>query len=72
MMIKSGSTDSKSGLIFAFIIAIFGIGGGIFLAMKGHDTAGMALFGGTLVSLVGVFIYGSRQRRLERESKYSA
>ncbi len=71
-VIKSGSFESKLGLVFALVISLAGIGGGIFLTMNGHDRAGMVLFGGTLVSLVGSFIYGSRQRRLERESKYIA
>jgi hypothetical protein len=30
----------------------------------------MALGGGTLVALIGPFIYGTRERRIEREQKY--
>ncbi len=68
--IKSGSRDSLLGLIFGLIIGLAGIGSGTYCIIKGATAAGTVIGGGSLVSLVSVFIYGSRQRRKEREAKY--
>lgn len=68
-VIKAGARDSLIGLIFAFILGFFTIGGGIYCIIKGQSTGGTIIGGAGLVSLVGVFVYGSRQRRKERESK---
>ena len=67
--IKSGAQDSKWGIRFAFIISIFAIACGSLLIYFGKEIGGSVIGGGALSSLVGVFIYGSRQRRMERESK---
>lgn len=69
-VIRTGSIDSKLGLFFAFIITICGIIGGIYLTTIGCEKAGISLFSTTLVAIVSAFIYGSRQRRIERENKY--
>lgn len=70
--VKSGSRDSLLGLIFGLIIGLAGIGSGTYCIIKGATIAGTVIGGGSLVSLVGVFVYGSRQRRKEREAKYRA
>ena len=70
-VVKAGARDSLIGLIFGFILGFFTIGGGIFCIIKGQSTGGTIIGGAGLVSLVGVFVYGSRQRRKERESKKS-
>jgi uncharacterized membrane protein len=62
--------NSLLGLITGGVIGIVGLCIAGFCIYAGHDKAGMALGGGTLVSLVGPFIYGTRQRRIEREQKY--
>ena len=54
------------GLIAGFIISVLGIGGGIYLIATGHDWAGLALAGINLTGLAGVFVYGSKARRDER------
>jgi uncharacterized membrane protein len=64
------SRNSLLGIIAALAIGITGLLIAGFCIYNGHDTAGAALGGTTLVSLVGVFIYGTRQRRIEREHKY--
>jgi uncharacterized membrane protein len=64
------SRNSLFGLITGGFIGIIGLCIAGFCVYTGHDKAGMALGGGTLVSLVGPFIYGTRQRRIEREQKY--
>ena len=62
--------NSLLGLITGGLIGIVGLCIAGFCISVGHDKAGMALGGGTLVALVGPFIYGTRQRRIEREQKY--
>lgn len=62
--------NSLLGIITGGFIGIVGLCVAGFCVYAGHDKAGMALGGGTLVSLVGPFIYGTRQRRIEREQKY--
>jgi uncharacterized membrane protein len=60
---------SYLGLIFGFIIGLSGIGGGIYLATLGFDVFGPLLSGGTLVTIVTAFIYGTRSRKQEREKR---
>jgi len=62
--------NSLLGLITGGFIGIVGLCIAGYCIYAGHDKAGMALGGGTLVSLVVPFIYGTRQRRIEREQKY--
>ena len=69
IVVKSGARDSLLGLIFALIIGLATIIGGTYVAVGGHPTEGTILGGVGLASLVGVFVYGSRQRRAEREAK---
>jgi hypothetical protein len=38
--------------------------------MAGHETGGSIIGGAGLSGLVGVFVYGSRQRRKEREKRF--
>ena len=61
-----GSIRAFIGLIAGLIISILGIGGGIYLIATGHDWAGLSLAGMNLTGLVGVFVYGSKMRRDER------
>jgi uncharacterized membrane protein len=63
---------SWAGIISAFLIAMVGLGGGIFLAYNGHDTAGAAIAGTSLVGLVSTFLYGTysvRQERIEKNAQ---
>jgi hypothetical protein len=46
-----------------------GILGGIYLATLGFNVYGPLLSGGSFVSLVFAFIYGTRSRKQERERK---
>lgn len=54
---------SFAGLIFGFLIGIFGMGGGFYLTMKGYNIIGMIFTSSTLVTLVMAFIYGSQSKR---------
>ncbi|MDN5077627.1 DUF2335 domain-containing protein [Aliarcobacter butzleri] len=55
-----------AGLIVGATIALVALIGSGYLIMQGHDIAGAILGGGSLASLVGVFIYG---RNLQNSSK---
>lgn len=46
------------GQWFGFILSLLGIGGGIYLAFLGKDTAGVAVIITSIVALVGAFVFG--------------
>ncbi len=70
-VIFSDVRNSKLGLVFGFIITITAIIVGAFLILKtNNQVAGGLLSVGSIATLAGVFVYGSRQRtheRLQRE-----
>ena len=68
-VIEADIQSSKTGQLFGFIIALVGLVGSFTLIMQGHELIGTILGGTTLVSLVGVFVYGTSSRRAEREKK---
>lgn len=68
-VIQSDVINSRLGLIFGFILGLIGIGGGTYLTYLGMTQSGLIISGGTLVSLISVFIYGSQTRRKEREAR---
>ena len=61
--------NSLLGIIAAWFLGTLGLLIGGICIYTGHDAAGAAIGGISLVSLVGTFIYGTRERRLEREQK---
>ena len=64
-VVASNSNRSKWGLVFAFIVAMAGIGIGGWLTYLGKGGYGLTFVFAPLVSLVGVFIYQSSVRRNE-------
>lgn len=54
------SSQSKLGQWFGLIIGMFGMGCGTFLAYNGEPTVGGIIAGGTVVSLVSVFVIGKK------------
>ena len=66
-VIHSDVSNARLGLWFGLIIGLAGISAGTFLAYTGHTIVGTIFGGGTIVSLVGVFVYGSQGRKAERE-----
>lgn len=64
--IAAENSRSKLGLVFAFIIALAGIGTGAWLTTVGKAGFGMAFVFGPLVGLAAVFVYGTHVRRVER------
>lgn len=65
-VVVSDARRAYLGLLAGFIISLSVIGGGVYLIAIGHDRAGVVLIGINLSGLVGVFVYGSKARRAER------
>lgn len=70
-VIDSDIARSKWGQILGFVIAIAGLVVSAIVAIFGSALAGGIIGVGTLASLVGVFMYGSKTRSKERETKKS-
>jgi len=66
-IIESQSSQSKLGQIFGLIIGIVGIASGTYLASIGETTVGGIIAGGTVVSLVSVFVIGKHSQRKSSE-----
>ena len=60
------SGRSKLGLIFAFIIALVGIGASVGLVVAGQGGFGAGFLFASLATLAGAFIYTDQARRAER------
>ncbi len=58
LVIPGHAKQSRLGQWFGLVIGLFGIGCGTFLAYTGHETVGGIIAGGTVVSLVSVFVIG--------------
>ena len=71
IVVEAGARDSLLGIISGCVIGLAAIAGGVFLAYNGKEIGGSIFTGIGLGSLVGVFIYGTRQRKQERERKHS-
>lgn len=72
VVVVGGSHRALLGLIFAFILGMSAIAAGVWLATKGLEIPGSVIGGGGLIGLVSVFVYGSQQRRTEREQRREA
>ena len=68
-LIESDIVRSKWGQILGFIIAIVGLLGAVVVSIFGSGVVGAVIGVGTLASLVGVFMYGSKTRSEERVKK---
>jgi uncharacterized membrane protein len=68
-VIDSGIAREKWGQIMGFLIAIVGLIVSGLIAIYGNALAGGIIGIGTLCSLVGVFMYGSKARSEERIKK---
>lgn len=62
-VINSQATQSLVGQIFGLILGLVGLGCGTFLAFNGFETVGAIIAGGTVVSLVSVFVIGKKSQR---------
>ena len=61
-IVSFDATEHLMGLVFGLIVALAGIVGGVWCIISGMATAGSILAGGTILSLVSVFVYGSRAK----------
>jgi uncharacterized membrane protein len=68
-VIKSDIEDSKRGLYLGFIIGVVAIIAGTACILQGQTIAGGVMGGSAVPGLAAVFVYGSQQRRKERETK---
>jgi len=68
-VIDSDIQRSKRGQVLGFVIAIIGLAVSLTTILFGKQWVGGIIGGMTLVSLVGVFVYGSESRARERKSK---
>ncbi len=71
-VITSDIRDGKTGLFLGFSIGLVAIIAGAVCIIQGHSVSGGILGGSAVPGLTAVFVYGSRQRRKERESKQQA
>lgn len=68
--IESEIADSRLGLHYGLIIGLASVIGGAICIIFGHEIGGSIIGGAGLSGLVGVFVYGTNQRRKERESRW--
>ena len=65
-VVHSDVSNSRLGLIFGLIMGLAGFTAAVLVARFGKETASSIIGGGTLVALVGSFIYGSRGKNIEK------
>jgi len=70
IVIKSDTSDSKLGLVLGACVSCFAIVGGVLCAIYGYTTTGIIIAGIPVPTLAAVFVYGSRQRKNEREQRF--
>ena len=68
-VITSDIRQSYFGAVLGFIIALSAIGSGTFLAYIGRPTEGIAAIITALAGIIGVYGFGSYQRKKERDAK---
>jgi hypothetical protein len=62
-MVEAGIAGERTGMWLAFTVAVIMILCGTFLIHEDKDPQGLALIGGTVVTLCGVFVYSRRRER---------
>ena len=68
-VLNTDSRNSLLGVIFAFILGVTSIVTGGTVVFNGQPWPGTILGSAGLVGLVSTFIYGTRERKKERENK---
>lgn len=68
-IIRTDTLKSLLGMVFGFVIALVGFGGGLYAAFAGEPFWGGAVSIGTLASVVIAFIYGTRMRQREIQQR---
>lgn len=67
--IASDIANARTGLHYGLIIGLVSIIGGCICIALGQQIGGSIIGGTGLTGLVGVFVYGTRERRKEREKR---
>ncbi len=70
--ISADISQSRLGSILGFVIAMTAIVCGTILAYLGRPTEGVAAIITALGGIIGIYVWGSYQRRKEREGKLAA
>lgn len=68
-VIGSDIKRADRGQIYGFILSALITAGSFYLITIGKDVMGISAIVGTLITLGGVFIYGTISRKKERETK---
>ncbi len=68
-VIDSDVTNSKKGLMLGFVISVISIIAGSICIWHGNTVGGTIIGGPAVPALVGVFVYGSRLRKKERDQR---
>ena len=70
MAIRTEARNSTLGVIFALLIGLASMAVAAYTISQGKEISGTVLAGTGLTALVGTFIYGTSQRRKERQAKF--
>lgn len=62
---------SWGGLVGGVVVSLGFLTGSVILGLNEQPILGGVLGGSTLGSIVGTFVYGTRSRRAERQSKFN-
>ncbi|MBQ9345425.1 MAG: DUF2335 domain-containing protein [Kiritimatiellae bacterium] len=63
-IVETKNSLLRRGQIFGFVLGLVGIVSGAWVIIEGHSVAGTILSGSSLASLVGLFLYADRKKRL--------
>lgn len=67
--VRSGAWNSRWGLVAGWSIGMASVIGGVWIISIGKSTEGLATLITSLVSLVGIYVYGKRSMQKELEKK---
>ena len=65
--VEGGLKNRDRGQIFAFIICVLALGGGIFLIHTNKNVSGLVIILGALGGIVSTFIIGSKGQKMKKE-----
>jgi uncharacterized membrane protein len=68
-VVENQVQESRRGQVYGLIIGLAGLAVCLMLGLQGHDNVAAVVGGGTLVSLVTVFVIGRRKRTEELKDK---
>ena len=69
--VEGAGKRAHQGLWLGFVISLVVLGLGTAVILLGHEAAGATIMSVDVVALAGVFVYGRREQRKEREEKHA-